>query len=223
VSRLGPKAPGAVALRSRLTIDQVLWVANTRHGPAGHWHARVRVDSGDHDHLQAPGDAVAYLAAHRVPLPDGMPDPTQLRWLSVVREGIRALLDPVAPGLPPDALALLETARFRVQPEGRLVSAAEGWDGFIDDLIPPLLEVVEERARLRSCGNPLCRLVFLDQSRNRSRRWCDSAGCGNRNRVRRHRMADRPLGGGASFGTGTAARLRHSPAATRRRPGASPG
>lgn len=41
--------------------------------------------------------------------------------------------------------------------------------------------------RLRVCANPDCRRVFLDESRNRSRRWCSSRACGNRMRVRRHR------------------------------------
>jgi predicted RNA-binding Zn ribbon-like protein len=41
--------------------------------------------------------------------------------------------------------------------------------------------------RVKVCANPECRTVFLDESRNRSRRWCASTGCGNRLRVRRHR------------------------------------
>jgi predicted RNA-binding Zn ribbon-like protein len=42
-------------------------------------------------------------------------------------------------------------------------------------------------ARLKLCANPDCRTAFVDESRNRSRRWCASTGCGNRLRVRRHR------------------------------------
>jgi predicted RNA-binding Zn ribbon-like protein len=29
-------------------------------------------------------------------------------------------------------------------------------------------------------------MAFLDSTRNRSRRWCDSIECGNRNRVQAH-------------------------------------
>jgi len=29
--------------------------------------------------------------------------------------------------------------------------------------------------------------MFLDLSKNRTRLWCDNAGCGNRDRVRRYR------------------------------------
>jgi predicted RNA-binding Zn ribbon-like protein len=36
-----------------------------------------------------------------------------------------------------------------------------------------------------------CGFLFLDTSRNRSRRWCSMTGCGNRARVRRHRKRQR--------------------------------
>lgn len=41
-------------------------------------------------------------------------------------------------------------------------------------------------ARLGRCADPHCGWVFLDTSRQRNRRWCSSADCGNRNRVRAH-------------------------------------
>lgn len=40
--------------------------------------------------------------------------------------------------------------------------------------------------RLRRCADDGCGWLFLDASRNGSRRWCSSADCGNRARVRRH-------------------------------------
>jgi predicted RNA-binding Zn ribbon-like protein len=40
--------------------------------------------------------------------------------------------------------------------------------------------------RLRCCAEPGCGTLFLDQSRNASRRWCDMRGCGNRAKARRH-------------------------------------
>ncbi len=41
--------------------------------------------------------------------------------------------------------------------------------------------------RLRSCASPACRDVFIDTSRNRSRRYCDSRTCGNRQHVAAYR------------------------------------
>ncbi|GAB2966266.1 CGNR zinc finger domain-containing protein [Amycolatopsis acidiphila] len=40
--------------------------------------------------------------------------------------------------------------------------------------------------RLRQCADEGCGWLFLDASRNGSRRWCSSADCGNRARARRH-------------------------------------
>jgi predicted RNA-binding Zn ribbon-like protein len=45
--------------------------------------------------------------------------------------------------------------------------------------------------RLKLCENPDCRRAFFDRTRSRTRRWCDSAACGNRMRVRRHRARAR--------------------------------
>lgn len=45
-----------------------------------------------------------------------------------------------------------------------------------------------EPARLRHCANPECSLVFYDTARNGTRRWCSMAACGNRSKVRSHRL-----------------------------------
>ena len=42
------------------------------------------------------------------------------------------------------------------------------------------LLVSEEFRRGKKCADPICGWLFLDISRNRSRRWCDMADCGNR-------------------------------------------
>ena len=39
---------------------------------------------------------------------------------------------------------------------------------------------------VRFCEAPDCEWLFLDHSRNRSRRWCDMKSCGNRAKARRH-------------------------------------
>src|SRR5216684_2139669 len=49
------------------------------------------------------------------------------------------------------------------------------------------LVVAGESDRLRSCASPTCREVFVDLSRNRSRRYCDSRTCGNRLHVAAYR------------------------------------
>jgi predicted RNA-binding Zn ribbon-like protein len=44
-----------------------------------------------------------------------------------------------------------------------------------------------ELARVRECAGDPCGWVFLDMSKNASRRWCDMADCGNRAKARRYR------------------------------------
>jgi len=49
------------------------------------------------------------------------------------------------------------------------------------------LVVAGETDRVRSCASPDCREVFVDFSRNRSRRYCDNRTCGNRLHVAAYR------------------------------------
>ena len=43
-----------------------------------------------------------------------------------------------------------------------------------------------ERSRVRRCGSPFCVLLYYDATKNRSRRWCDMAVCGNRAKANAH-------------------------------------
>ncbi|MFE6775997.1 CGNR zinc finger domain-containing protein [Streptomyces sp. NPDC057702] len=56
------------------------------------------------------------------------------------------------------------------------------------------LLVAGERERLRRCEAPDCRRAFVDLSRNRSRRYCDSRTCGNRLHVAAYRARRREAG-----------------------------
>jgi predicted RNA-binding Zn ribbon-like protein len=47
------------------------------------------------------------------------------------------------------------------------------------------------RDRLRRCDDDGCGWLFLDTTRNHSRRWCSSGDCGNRDRARRHYARNR--------------------------------
>jgi len=43
----------------------------------------------------------------------------------------------------------------------------------------------ESMQKVRACNNPECRWLFLDTSKNHTRRWCDMKVCGNRMKARR--------------------------------------
>lgn len=49
------------------------------------------------------------------------------------------------------------------------------------------LMVAGQAQRIRSCASPTCQKVFVDFSRNSSRRYCDSRTCGNRLHVAAYR------------------------------------
>ena len=66
-----------------------------------------------------------------------------------------------------------------------------------DDLARPLwpiarasLDVLtsdEDRGLLRQCSDDTCAWLFVDRTKNHSRRWCDMNTCGSRNKVREFR------------------------------------
>lgn len=64
-----------------------------------------------------------------------------------------------------------------------------------DELDRPLWPVAASAAELltsenltmaRECASDRCSWLFLDSSRNKSRRWCDMKTCGNREKAKRH-------------------------------------
>lgn len=75
------------------------------------------------------------------------------------------------------------------EPRGFRSALAEG-----DELERPLWSIAESAAdvltspdveRVRTCAGRDCGWLFLDASKNRSRRWCSMDGCGSRAKMRR--------------------------------------
>ena len=66
-----------------------------------------------------------------------------------------------------------------------------------------LAEVLRDEgaARLRACAAPGCDGVFVDLSRNRSRRYCDTGNCGNRVHVAAYRARQRSVDTAAAAGS----------------------
>ena len=63
--------------------------------------------------------------------------------------------------------------------------------GALDQMLWPIarsasgLLTSDSLDRVRRCGSDDCGWLFLDTSRNKSRRWCDMKECGNRSKARR--------------------------------------
>jgi len=72
------------------------------------------------------------------------------------------------------------------------------WLGWIVARSAADLLTGDQRDRVKECKGRGCDWLFVDTSRNRSRRWCDMAECGNRAKARRsyarRQRANRPSG-----------------------------
>lgn len=62
----------------------------------------------------------------------------------------------------------------------------------LDIMLPPILQSAvdllvskNDLGRVKQCEGDACGWLFFDTSRNRSRRWCSMADCGNRAKARR--------------------------------------
>ena len=79
--------------------------------------------------------------------------------------------------------------------DGLIISFAGSGD-LRRPVYPLVLDAVDllrspDRARVRQCANDPCGWLFVDRSKNQSRRWCSSGDCGNEIRVRRFRQKRR--------------------------------
>jgi predicted RNA-binding Zn ribbon-like protein len=118
-----------------------------------------------------------------------------------LREAIYRIFSAISHRRPPQAadLATLNAELSRALAQSRIASTAEGftwdWAGAEDTLDWMLWPVVHDAAglltsekldRVGQCADDRCGWLFLDTSRNRSRRWCSMEDCGNRAKARRH-------------------------------------
>jgi predicted RNA-binding Zn ribbon-like protein len=110
-----------------------------------------------------------------------------------LRDALYDLFAALAEDRPPPAAALPElnraVARLEIGRDWRWTWSCA--PGGLDDMLGPVtiaaaeLLTSAERERIRMCAADTCAWVFLDTSKNRSRRWCDMKQCGNRAKARR--------------------------------------
>ncbi|WP_328333094.1 CGNR zinc finger domain-containing protein [Kribbella sp. NBC_00382] len=114
-----------------------------------------------------------------------------LERVGAVREVVYRAVLPIARGLEPADLEelqqLLVGALGRATPRGVRPLDWLGAD-LADELVLAAGRLMEREdlGRLRECQDSGCGWLFLDRSKNGSRRWCSSGDCGNRARAKRH-------------------------------------
>ena len=126
-----------------------------------------------------------------------------LAWAQTTREAIYHLLSARAHGRPAEKadLATLNAALAGALAHARLSLTLEGfawdWSGAdaadLDQMLWPIVQSAvdlltsSELERVGECADDRgCGWLFLDTTKNRSRRWCDMRDCGNRAKARRH-------------------------------------
>jgi predicted RNA-binding Zn ribbon-like protein len=118
-----------------------------------------------------------------------------------LRELVYRVFSAVASGKPvaEGDLAGLNLALTEAPPRARLARLAGAYAWRIEHarlsapaLLAPILWsaadllVQAPHRRIRQCANPECLWLFIDASKNGTRRWCDMTACGNRAKARRH-------------------------------------
>ncbi len=117
-----------------------------------------------------------------------------------IREAIFRILKSVVKDTLPEEvdLIMLSAAVADTQNHARIVSKAGGfsWDWIgdentLDRMLWPVVRSAadlltsDELEDVRVCASDTCNWLFLDTSKNHSRRWCDMKSCGNRAKARR--------------------------------------
>lgn len=117
------------------------------------------------------------------------------------REALNALAVAIEAGRQPNpsVLATISECLAAAYANGRLVphEGALQWIASADDDLERIvweigraagrLVVSPRLARVRACAASDCGWWFVDDTKNRSRRWCDMKICGNREKMRRYR------------------------------------
>lgn len=152
------------------------------------WSIRARLlDGGQASHLEA--------CAHREPR---SAEDALLRARRL-REALHGIFAAIAHGrsVPEDALAAMNGALADAMRHGRIAESdgAFSWHwrrDSVDAMLWPIAQSAAELltgdflSRIGECGGVGCGWLFLDETRNHSRRWCEMEVCGNRAKARRH-------------------------------------
>jgi predicted RNA-binding Zn ribbon-like protein len=165
----------------------------------------------EHDWLNSPGNFISWsLFTHLIdekkarsfkkqPMPELLKD---LKQVHLARNDLRGLLMPLATGTKPPAEAFTKLNSMLLQAaKSRHIDRSDyKWSWAEPSSLPNLVSPIAwnaahiitelDHSRIRCC--PGCNWIFYDQTRSRSRRWCDMGDCGSRDKALRyyHRQQD---------------------------------
>jgi predicted RNA-binding Zn ribbon-like protein len=139
------------------------------------------------EHLAAPQDLTDFAARHGLP---GTAAEAALERARALRRAIYRVFRPIADGSEPGPgeLAALHAFYAEAVAAARLTPGGFAWD---DDVLAPVAVAAVDLLRhgpldrVNVCA--ACPWLFLDSTRNHSRRWCSMSDCGARTKMRRYR------------------------------------
>lgn len=142
---------------------------------------------GGTDLLCEPGDVALWLAEAGLGTPEREPAQRDLERVRRLRDDMRgAFLDRDAAGVADIVAEWLQATPGRLA-----VDRTSLRPSFCPEvstcrclLVPALIDALDlardEIERVRECASPSCGYIYVDTSRNRSRRWCSMERCGSR-------------------------------------------
>jgi predicted RNA-binding Zn ribbon-like protein len=149
------------------------------------------------DHLRDYADLVTWTRRAGV-LPANVRPDGDLASARELRDAIYGVFGAVAAGDTPPRRALKTLLRIHAEAVGEGTIEAGDWAWSSRDPDRPLWPIAvaavdllrsDRLGRLKRCAN--CNWLFLDRSRNGSRRWCSMDECGVHTKMRRYRASRR--------------------------------
>jgi len=147
-------------------------------------------------------EAAIGASLRRTALDDEQEAKRVLQRARLLRERLHRVYSALASGDLPDPKSLdgIAAAARKAAARSRLVPREERFAWVLDDAAGDVLDwplsqlaaaavrllTSDSAKRIRRCANASCGWLFVDRSRNHTRRWCDMASCGNRAKARRH-------------------------------------
>jgi predicted RNA-binding Zn ribbon-like protein len=153
------------------------------------------------DRLPLPKFRAAFLKRWHFEV-DNPDDPKAISDLARLRGLLRTVLELNASGraIPPamerDLESQMNRAPMRLHIDRgrsgiRLRERRSGreWDIVTSEIATSAARLMSEGRAVKVCANPNCSWMFVDESRPRTRRWCNAGVCGSLVNVRRYRLA----------------------------------
>ena len=146
-----------------------------------------------YDRLLEPRFRRAFLKRWHFKVAD--PDDARARTeLARLRAFLREVLEQHAAGRPLTASmqrrleSEMNRAPLLLRVDGGHRRSGRDWDVVLSEVASSAAQLMSEHRTVKVCANPNCSWMFVDASRPRTRRWCNTGVCGSLTNVRRYRL-----------------------------------